>query len=167
VITFYRTELGATSGERGFADAKGPPTHHAAAVNVTYIRVSIWVAHRTCSRDRKKFPSPWEHILESCQLAQHAGRFSAPSFQPVEKPPKQQSVGSYNTRCCKAARVSVARMDLFLTRERVLLALCWWQCSLPHPPTECACQASSNTRHSYGRTRALKRLIITAKCRNA
>jgi hypothetical protein len=46
-------------------------------------------------------------VSPDCANARLAGSFSALSFQPVEKPPKQQSVGSYDTRCCKPSLLEI------------------------------------------------------------
>jgi len=68
-----------------------PPRHH------------LFLATR--AKDR-----PPRGVLESRQLA---NSFSAPSFPPVEKPPKQQSVASHDTRCCKAHPWSCGRSIYF------------------------------------------------------
>jgi hypothetical protein len=46
-------------------------------------------------------------MLESDRGAKLSGSFGAPSFQPVEKPPKQQSVGSYEQDAAKLQNLTL------------------------------------------------------------
>src|SRR4029077_10584521 len=104
VIALNSTELGAASRELGVTDAKGPSAHHAMSIDVTSFGVSIWIAHRSEPPVLRKNSFVLQEVKAGVPGAylssrQRASSFSAPSFQPVEKPTKQQSVGSYNTRC--------------------------------------------------------------------
>jgi hypothetical protein len=84
------TELGTASGQLRVTDAKGPPAHHAASVNVTSFGVSIRVAHCPRLQSYEKI-CPLDHlflaarakdsrppvVLESRQRAKLAVSFSA------------------------------------------------------------------------------------------
>jgi hypothetical protein len=86
------TELCAAPGERGITDAKGPVAHCTATINVTHLRVSIRVAHRSGTSSRTKKYAHWttffllQKAKERCpRIAPTQGQQGASASHPFNR----------------------------------------------------------------------------------